>query len=128
VNKIFWHVVNVATTLIVDMSGSSHVFPTNVFSVTFAVVGYIYSPPVKNATIIMYLPDSTNQTLRTNSDGEVVFTQLPPSSYSVHISVPYGITSNQVHDISGPGSLIAKVFSLPELLTIIIQHILLALL
>src|SRR6058998_4025309 len=100
VNKIFWHAVNVATNLIVDMSGPSQVFPTDVFSVTFAVVGYIYSLPVKNATIIMYLPDSTNQTLRTDSDGEVVFTQLPPSSYSVHISVPYGITSNQVHDIS----------------------------
>ena len=128
VNKIFWHGVNVATNLIVDMSGPSQVFPTDVFSVTFAVVGYIYSLPVKNATIIMYLPDSTNQTLRTNSDGEVVFPQLPPSSYSVHISVPYGITSNQVHDISGPGSLVAKVFSLPELITIIIPPILIAVL
>src|SRR5947199_10875315 len=101
------------------MSGPSQVFPTNVFSVTFAVVGYIYSLPVKNATIIMYLPDSTNQTLRTNSDGEVVFTQLPPSSYSVHISVPYGITSNQVHDISGPGSLTARSSGLPKPIPII---------
>ncbi|TMI25264.1 zinc ribbon domain-containing protein [Candidatus Bathyarchaeota archaeon] len=69
VNKIFWHGVNVATNLIVDMSGPSQVFPT-----------------------------------------------------------PYGITSNQVHDISGPGSHVAKLFSLPELITIIIPPILIAVL
>ncbi len=128
INQVSWHAVNVATSEIVDTAAANQTFLTSVFSVTLAVVGYIYSLPVKNATVIMYLPDSTNQTLRTDSNGEVVFAQLPSSSYSVHISVPYGITSNQVHDISGPGSVVAKVFSLPELITIIVPPIIIAVL
>jgi len=128
INQVSWHAVNVATSEIVDMSAANQTSLTSVFSVTLAVVGYFYSLPVKNATVIMYLPDSTNQTLRTDSNGEGVFTQLPPSSYSVHIAVPYGITANQVRDISGPGSVLAKVFSLPELITIIIPPIFIAVL
>jgi hypothetical protein len=128
VSQISWHAVNVATGEIVNMSMTSQVFQTQVFSVTLAVVGYFYSLPVKNGTVILYLPDSTNQTLRTDSNGEGVFTQLPPSTYSIHIGVPYGITSNQVQTITGPGSIVAKVFSLPELITIIIPPIFLAVL
>jgi hypothetical protein len=128
VDQVSWHAVNVASNQIVNTSMSGEVFSTQVFSVTLAVVGYFYSLPVKNATVIMYLPDSTNQTLSTDSNGEGVFRQLPPSSYSVHIEVPYGITSNQVHNITGPGSLVAKVFSLPELITIIVPPIFLAVL
>ncbi len=128
ISQVSWHSVNVATGEIVNMSGTSQSFLTNVFSVTLAVVGYLYSLPVQNASVIVYLPDSTNQTLRTDDNGEGVFTQLPPASYSVHITVPYGITSNQVHNIVGPGSLVAKVFSLPELITIIVPPILIAVL
>jgi zinc ribbon protein len=128
INQVSWHAVNVASDQIVNMSTTSQVFSTQVFSVTLAVVGYLYSLPVKNATVIMYLPDSTNQTLRTDGNGEGIFAQLPPSSYFIHISVPYGITSNQMHNLTGPGSVVAKVFSLPELITIIVPPIFIAVL
>jgi hypothetical protein len=128
INQISWHAVNVATSLIVNSSGTGQVFPTNIFSITLAVVGYFYALPVKNATVIVDLPDSTTQSLRTDNNGEAVFGELPPATYSVHITVPYGITSNQVHNIAGPGSLVAKVFSLPELITIIVPPILIAVL
>ncbi len=126
-SHVSWHSVNVAMGETVNTSGSQ-VFLTNVFSITLGVVGYIYSLPVKGATVILYLPDSTNQTLQTNDNGKGVFTQLPRYSYSIHISVPYGIRSNQVQDITGPGSMVAKVFSLPELITIIVPPILIAVL
>jgi hypothetical protein len=128
INYVSWHGVNVATSQIVNMSMPSQVFLSQVFSITLAVVGYIYSLPVNNATVIMYLPDSTNQTVRTNSNGEGVFTLLPPSSYSIHIKVPYGIASSQVQSLTGPGSVVAKVFSLPELITIIVPPIFIAVL
>ena len=126
INQVYWHSINVATNAIVNSSVSSQVFLTNTFSVRVEVIGYFYSLPVKNATVIMYLPDTSNQTLKTDDNGEATFSQLPPSAYSFHISVPYGVTSNQNRNIAGPGSLVAKVFSLPELITIIIPPILLA--
>jgi hypothetical protein len=128
VDQVSWHAVNVANSQIVNTSMPGQILSTQVFSITLAVVGYFYSLPVNNATVIMYLPDSTNQTLRTDSNGEGVFTELPPSNYSIHIGVPYGITSNQVYDITGPGSVVVKVFSLPELITIIVPPIFLAVL
>ena len=126
VGQVSWHSVNVAIQTIVNTSQTSNILPTNVFSITLAVVGYIYSLPVKNATAILYLPDSTNQTVKTDSNGEGIFLQLPPHSYPFHITVPYGITSNKAENITGPGSLVERVFSLPELLTIVIPPILIA--
>src|SRR5207244_12727110 len=98
------------------------IVPTNVFSVTMHVVGYFYSLPVKNTTVMMYLPDSTNETVRTDDNGQAVFTQLPAANYTFHIAVPYGISSTTKKSISNPGHLIAKVFSLPELITLIMTH------
>jgi len=125
-NQVSWHSVNVTTNEIVNSSSTSQTFLTSAFSIRLTVIGYFYSLPVKNATVIMYLPDSTNQTVKTDSNGEASFAQIPPSAYSFHIQVPYGITSNQIHNLSGPGSVVAKVFSLPELITIIIPPILIA--
>ena len=128
ITQVSWHAVNIAINQNITMSNSSQTFSTLAFSTTLAVVGYIYSLPVKDATVILYLPDSTNQTSKTSDNGEAVFTQIPPSSYSLHIAVPYGITANQVHSILGPGSLVAKVFSLPELITIIVPPVFVAVL
>ncbi len=128
VSQVSWHAVNVAEGQIVNASAPSQVFSAQVFTITLAVVGYFYTLPVKTATVILYLPDSTNQTLNTDSNGEGVFTKLPSSTYSVHISVPYGIASDQELNITGPGSVVAKVFSLPELITIIVPPIFLAVL
>jgi hypothetical protein len=126
--QVSWHAVNVAAGQVLNTSMTSQVFSTQVFSITLAVVGYFYSLPVKTATVVLYLPDSTNQTLKTDSNGEGLFTQLPPSDYSIHITVPYGVASDQVDHITGPGSIVAKVFSLPELITIIVPPIFVAVL
>ncbi len=126
INQVSWHATNVATGAEVNSSASSQVVPTNVFSVTMHVVGYFYSLPVKNTTVIMYLPDSTNETVTTDQNGQSVFTQLPVAIYTFHVTVPYGIPSTTTQTISNGGSIVARVFSLPELITLIIPPILIA--
>ena len=126
INQVSWHATNVATGAVVNSTASSQIVPTNVFSVTMHVVGYFYSLPVKNTTVIMYLPDSTNETVRTDDNGQAVFTQLPTAIYTFHVTVPYGIPSTTTQTISNGGSIVAKVFSLPELITLIIPPILVA--
>ncbi len=126
INQVSWRATNVATGAVVNSTASSQIVPTNAFSVTMHVVGYFYSLPVKNTTVIMYLPDSTNETVRTDDNGQAVFTQLPAANYTFHIAVPYGISSTTTQSISNPGSLIAKVFGLPELITLIMPPILIA--
>lgn len=128
VNQTIWHSVNVGMGQTINTSMTTQVFSTKVFSITIAVVGSFYSLPVQSATVILYLPDSTNQTLNTNSNGEGVFTQLPRSIYSAHVKVPFGIASDQEYNLTGPGSVLSKVFSLPELITIIVPPIFIAVL
>src|SRR5260370_73980 len=115
-NQISWRATNVAAGAIVNSTAPSQTVPTNVFSAKMQVVGYFYSLPVKDTTVIMYLPDSTNETLKTDNNGQAVFTQLPAANYTFHITVPYGISSTATQSIFNPGSIIAKVFSLPELM------------
>jgi hypothetical protein len=126
INQISWHATNVATGAIVNSTTTSQIVPTNIFSIQMQVVGYFYSLPVKNTTVIMYLPDSTNETSKTDNNGQAVFTQLPASIYTFHITVPYGISSTTTQTISQPGPIVAKVFSLPELITLVIPPILIA--
>ncbi len=126
INQVSWHATNVATGAVVNSTATSQIVPTNVFSVTMHVVGYFYSLPVENTTVIMYLPDSTNETAKTDNNGQVVFTQLPTAIYTFHVTVPYGIPSTTTQTISSGGSIVAKVFSLPELITLIIPPILVA--
>jgi hypothetical protein len=128
INQISWHATNVATGATVNSTLANQVVPTDVFSLQLQVVGYFYSTPIKNATIIMYLPDSTNETLETDVNGQAVFTQLPPSTYTFHITVPNGISSTTTQIISGPRPITARVFGLAELVTLVIPPILIALL
>jgi hypothetical protein len=128
IGQVPWHGVDVAVQTVLNTSQTTDIFPTTVFQITLAVVGYFYALPVKNATVLLYLPDSTNQTVKTDTNGEGTFTQLPPSIYNFRISVPYGITSNKVESLTGPISLVERVFSLPELLTILVPPILVAIL
>ena len=125
-SQVSWRAVDVAAGQTVNMSMPSQVFSTHVFSITLAVVGYFYSLPVKNTTVIMYLPDSTNETLKTDNNGQGVFIQLPAAIYTFHITVPYGISSTTTQTITSPGSIIAKVFGLPELITLVLPPILIA--
>jgi hypothetical protein len=103
-----------------NTASSSYTIPTRVFSVRVSVIGLLYSLPVTNATVVAFLPDSTTQTVRTGSNGESVLTQLPPSNYLIHITVPNGIPSNTNRLLDSPGTLTTRVFSLPELITIIV--------
>jgi zinc-ribbon domain len=126
INQVSWRATNVATGAVVNSTANSQIVPTNVFSVTLQVVGYFYSLPVRNTTVIMYLPDSTNETLKTDNNGQAVFTQLPAAAYTFHVTVPYGISSTTTQTISSPAPIVAKVFSLPELITLVIPPILIA--
>ncbi len=126
ISQILWRATNVAMGSIVNSTATSQIVPTNVFSVKMQVVGYFYSLPVKDTPVILYLPDSTNETMKTDNNGQAVFTQLPIANYTFHITVPYGISSTTTQGIRTPGSIIAKVFSLPELVTLVIPPILIA--
>lgn len=126
IDQISWRAKNVATGVTVNSTANSQTVPTNVFSINMQVVGYFYSLPIKNTPVIFYLPDSTNETIQTDNNGQAVFTQLPIANYTFHITVPYGISSTTTQTISNPGSIVAKVFSLPELITLLIPPILVA--
>ena len=126
VDRVIWHTINVATGLQFSPSGSSQIIPGNVFSVTLQVVGVLYSFPVNGATVLAFLPDSTNETLKTDSSGQTILTQLPPSTYTLRIQVPNGISTSTSRTLSIRSSIVAKVISLPELVTIVIPPILIA--
>lgn len=128
VNQVFWHGVNVATLSSFAPSASSVTIPTNVFSVTLSVVGYFFSIPVANATVRTSFPDSIPLATNTDSSGQAILSQLPPSNYPLHITVPNGISSNTNRAIIGPGTVTARVFSLPELVTIIVVSVVAAVL
>lgn len=123
VTRVTWHAVNVASPYILNMTSSTYTVPTRVFSIRVSVIGILYSLPVNNATVVAFLPDSTSQTVRTDSNGEAVLTQLPPSNYPIHIKVPNGISSNTNRLLDAPGTVTTRVFSLPELITLIVLPI-----
>ncbi len=120
VTQVFWHAVNVASTFFLNSSVSSFTVPTRVFSIQIAVIGLLYSLPVSNATVVAYLPDSTSQIVRTDVNGNGLLTQLPPSNYLLHIAVPNGISSNTNRLLDAPGTVTTRVFSLPEVVTIVV--------
>jgi hypothetical protein len=128
IDRVIWHTINVATGLQFSPSGPSQaiVIPGNVFSVTLQVVGILYSLPVNGATVLAFLPDSTNETLKTDSSGQTILTQLPPSTYTLRILVPDGISTSTSRPLTTQSSIVAKVISLPELVTIIVVPILIA--
>ncbi len=124
--QITWHAVNVATGFAFTPSAATVTVPTDVFSLQLQVVGLLYSIPVSGATVLAFLPDSTNETLKTDSSGQTVLTQLPTSTYTLRIQVPNGISTSTSRTLSVQSSIVAKVISLPELVTIIIPPILIA--
>src|SRR5437867_1168589 len=74
------------------------------------------------------LNDSSRTIFYTNYQNQIV--PSPSGQWSVNKIYwrAVNVATNLIVDISGPGSLIAKVFSLPELITIIIPPILIAVL
>src|SRR5213594_2194916 len=123
INYAYWHGVNVVNNTLVSSSASSQTIQGNVFSIPVRVVCRFYSLPVGGATVLTFLPDSTNQTVRTDSEGNATLAQLPPGNYSLRVIVPYGVQSVFKTSVLGPVNISIPVFSIAELLTIIMPPI-----
>ncbi len=123
VTYVSWHGVNVAKNSLLSDSVSSQTIQGNVFSIPVRIIGRFYSLPVSGATVLTFLPDSTNETLKTDSEGNATLAQLPPGNYSLRVSVPYGIQSVFRTSVSGPVNLSIPVFGIAELLTVIMPPI-----
>ncbi len=123
INYAYWHGVNVVNGSLVSSSASSQTIQGNVFSIPVRVVGRFYSLPVTGATVLTFLPDSTNETLKTDSEGNATLAQLPPGNYSLRVAVPYGVQSVFKTSVVGPVNLSIPVFSIAELLTVIMPPI-----
>lgn len=130
VDKVMWHTVNVVeTSTPVTVPGSSSLtVQTTVSSLKVRVVGSLFGLPVGGATTITFLPDTTNATAKTDSSGTAVLLLLPPSTYYLRITVPYGIPGIISHDVPIDGEATARVIGLAEMLTIIIAPIAIAVL
>jgi hypothetical protein len=119
----YWHGVNVVNESLVSSSAPTQTIQGSVFSIPVRIVGRFYSLPVSGATVLTFLPDSTNQTVRTDSEGNATLVQLPPGSYSLRVTVPFGVQSVFKTSVAGPVNLSIPVFGIAELLTIIMPPI-----
>jgi hypothetical protein len=130
VDKAMWHSVNVVeiSTPVAVPASSSLTVQTTVSSLRVRVVGSLFGLPVGGATAITFLPDTTNATAKTNSTGVAVLPLLPPSTYLLRITVPYGIPGIINHDVPVDGEATARVVGLAEMLTIVIVPITIAVL
>ncbi len=123
ISYAYWHGVNVVNGSLVSASASSQTIQGNVFSIPVRVVGRFYSLPVSGATVLTSLPDSTNQTVKTGPEGNATLAQLPPGSYNLRVTVPYGVQSVFRTSVIGPVNISIPVFSIAELLTVIMPPI-----
>jgi hypothetical protein len=123
VSYAYWHGVNVVNNTLISSSASSQTIQGNVYSIPVRVIGRFYSLPVGGATVLTFLPDSTNQTVRTDSEGNATLAQLPPGNYSLRVIVPYGVQSVFRTSVLGPANISIPVFSIAELLTVIMPPI-----
>ncbi len=128
INYAYWHGVNVVNDSLFSSSTPSQTIQGNVFSIPVRVIGRFYSLPVSGATVLTFLPDSTNQTLTTDSEGNATLAQLPPGNYSLRVVVPYGVQSVFRTSVLGPANISIPVFSIAELLTVIMPPIAVAIL
>jgi len=123
INYAYWHGVNVVNNTLISSSASSQTIQGNVYSIPVRVVGRFYTLPVSGATVLTFLPDSTNQTVRTDSEGNATLAQLPPGNYSLRVVVPYGVQSVFRTSVLGSVNISIPVFSIAELLTVIMPPI-----
>jgi hypothetical protein len=123
ISYAYWHGVNVVNGSLVSTSSSSQTIQGDVFSIPLHVIGRFYSLPVSGATVLTFLPDSTNETVKTDSVGNATLAQLPPGNYSLRVAVPYGVQSLLRTSVAGPTAISIAVFSIAELLTLIIPPI-----
>lgn len=121
-----WHGVNVSKNTSISDSSPSQTIQGDVFSVPIRIIGRFYSLPVSGATLLTFLPDSTNETAKTDSEGNVTLSQIPPGNYSFRISPPFGVPSVSKTALAGPVNISVSVFSIAELLTIVVPPIAIA--
>jgi len=119
VSYVSWHGVNVAKSSLISDTTTSQTIQGDVFSVPIRVIGRFYSLPVNGANVLTFLPDSTNQTVKTDSEGNATLAQLPPGSYSLRITPPFGVPSVFKTSVAGPVNLSITVFGMAELLSIV---------
>lgn len=122
----YWHGVNVSKNTSVSDSSPSQTAQGNVFSIPVRVTGRFYSLPVTGATVRTFLPDTTNQTVKTDSEGNATLYQIPPGNYSLRITPPFGVPLVSKTTIAGPINISVSVFSIAELLTIVVPPIAIA--
>ncbi len=129
-DQVIWHSVNVAgsESPVSVPSMTSLSVRTRVFSVRLLVMGAISTLPVGGASIITFLPDTSNATAKTGSGGVATLAQLPQGTYNVHISVPFGIPTTITRNVQESGDLTARVIGLAEIFMIIITPIAIAVL
>lgn len=130
VEKVMWHAVDVkeSSTSVTVPASSSLTVQTTVSSLRVRVVGSLFGLPVAGATAITFLPDTTNTTAKTNSSGIAVLLFLPPSTYYLRLTVPYGITAILTYDVPADGGATARVIGPVEMLMVIIVPVTLAIL
>ncbi|TMI32940.1 hypothetical protein E6H29_01405 [Candidatus Bathyarchaeota archaeon] len=129
VDRVVWHSVNVATPGSVSVPGPTDVtFHANVFSVTLKVIGIISGLPLRGASVLTYLPDSLNASVRVDSSGEASLTQFPAASYLFHITVPYGVPVSLRQNITQSSLLTVKAFGITDLGIIVLLSITIAVL
>ena len=130
VDNVLWHTIDVVRSAAsVTVPGTpSLTVQTTVSSLTVRVVGSLFGLPVVGATATTLLPDTTNATAKTNSSGIAVLLLLPPSTYFLRITVPYGVPGIINQDVPVDGEATARVVGLAEMLTIVIVPITIAVL
>lgn len=129
VDRVMWHAVNVAQGGSVMVSGpSSLTVRTTVSTLRVRVIGSLFGLPVGGATLVTFLPDTANATAETDSSGIAVLRLLPPSTYYLRITVPYGIPGISSHAVPAVGEVTSRVIGLAEMLSIIIAPISIAVL
>ena len=115
-----WHSVDVTLPSVgFTIPGkTSVIFPVNAFSIRLRVLGYLFGLPVSSATVTTTLPDSLSEAVKTDMSGLALVTQLPPSIYTLRISVPFGIPTILTENATGPAQVTGRVFGELEVLLI----------
>ncbi len=129
VDKVLWHSVNVVgqSASVTVLGASNLIIRTTVSSLRIQVVGMLFGLPVNRATVITFLPDTTNASTKTDVTGGAVLRFLPPGRYYLRVTVPYGVPVVSNLDVPA-GEATVRVLGLAELLTIIMIPVFLAIL
>jgi hypothetical protein len=119
--RAVWHSVDVALPAVPFTSPgtSGQAFQTSVFSVQLHIVGYLTGLPIGGASVTTTFPDTLSQTVRSDTSGNAIITQLPPSVYVLRMTIPYGVPASVVSNVTASVQLTARVIGLSEVALIV---------